>query len=113
AGQTLLERQELLFPFADCINKYLEIGLMQAWSVQGYAKVPTEAKKLLGGANDPYQLAFIRGLMAIAGYTRPEDHINVICDDNLATAWDTYIHYREALKASEIIEKFVGISFAK
>jgi hypothetical protein len=51
--------------------------------------------------------------MAIAGYARQEDHVNVICDDNLATAWDTYIHYREALKASDIIEKFVGISFAK
>jgi uncharacterized protein DUF3800 len=113
AGQKLTERQELLFPFADCINKYLEIGLMQAWSVLGYAKVPLEAKKLLGGANDPYQLAFVRGLMAIAGYARHEDYINVICDDNLATAWDTYIHYREALKASEIVEKFVGISFAK
>jgi hypothetical protein len=113
AGQSLIERQELLYPFADCINKHLEIGLMQAWSVEGYAKVPLEAKKLLGGANDPYQLAFVRGLMAIAKYARPEDYINVICDDNLATAWDTYVHYREALKASDILGKFVGISFAK
>ena len=113
SGQTLEKRQELLFPFADCINKYLEIGFIQGWSVVGYAKIPTEAKMLLGGANDPFQLAMIRGLMAIGQYARPDDHVNVICDDNLATAWDTYIHYREALKASEIDERFVGISFAK
>lgn len=114
AEQTLEERQQALFPFADCINKYLEIGLLQAWSVLGYAKLPLQVKKLLGGSHDPYQLAFVRGLMAIADYVRPGDHVNVICDDNLATAWDTYVHYREALKAdSNKIEKFVGISFAK
>lgn len=113
SGQSLEERQQALFPFADCINKYMEIGLVQGWSVLGYAKIPMEAKKLLGGANDPYQLAFIRGLMAIGQYVNPDDHVNVVCDDNLATAWDTYIHYREGLKAAEINERFVGISFAK
>src|SRR5947209_13098969 len=34
-------------------------------------------------------------------------------DDNIVTAWDTYLHYREALKAIEANERFVGISFAK
>jgi hypothetical protein len=114
AEQTLEERQQALFPFADCINKYLEIGLLQAWSVVGYAKLSLEVKKLLGGSHDPYQLAFVRGLVEIADFVGSDDHVNVICDDNLATAWDTYIHYREALKAdSNRIEKFVGISFAK
>ncbi len=51
--------------------------------------------------------------MAISEYARLDDYVNVITDDNLATAWDTYIHYREALKAAEINERFVGISFAK
>jgi hypothetical protein len=51
ADQTLEQRQQALFPFADCINKHLEIGLMQGWSVLGYAKLPLEVKKLLGGAN--------------------------------------------------------------
>ena len=39
--------------------------------------------------------------------------INVIVDDDPAIAWDTYIHYREALKAVDLDKKFVGISFAK
>jgi hypothetical protein len=112
AGQTLTERQELLFPFADCINKYCEIGLMQAWSVVGYAKLSLEVKKLLGGSHDPYQLAFTRGLMAIADYAG-EDYVNVLVDDDIVTAWDTYLHYREALKAADTTERFVGISFAK
>ncbi len=112
SGQTNDQRQGVLFPFADCIHKHLEIGLMQGWSVVGYTKLPVEVKNILGGANDPYQLAFVRGLMEIARYAY-KDHINVICDDNLPTAWDTYVHYREALKASEINERFVGISFAK
>ena len=113
AGQTLVERQQLLFPFADCINKYCEIGLMQAWSVVGYNKLSLEVKRLLGGSHDPYQLAFTRGLMEIAQYVSPQDYVNVLVDDNIVTAWDTYLHYRESLKASELTERFVGISFAK
>jgi hypothetical protein len=113
AGQTIVERQQLLFPFADCINKYCEIGLMQAWSVVGYNKLSMEVKKLLGGSYDPYQLAFVRGLMEIAKYVSPGDYVNVLVDDDIVTAWDTYLHYREALKASDLTERFVGISFAK
>ena len=113
-GQKLDERQELLFPFADCINSYLEIGLMQAWSVVGYNKLSLEVKRVLGGSHDPFQLAFVRGLMEIAKYVGPGDFVNVITDDNIVTAWDTYLHYREALKADrEKYEKFVGIAFAK
>jgi hypothetical protein len=112
AGQTLAERQELLFPFADCINKYCEIGLMQAWSVAGYAQLSLEVKKNLGGSHDPYQLAFTRGLMAIADYVG-DDYVNVLVDDNVVTAWDTYMHYRRALEATDQKERFVGISFAK
>lgn len=112
AGQTLAERQELLFPFADCINKYCEIGLMQAWSVIGYAKLSIEVKKNLGGSHDPYQLAFTRGLMAIADYVG-DDYVSVLVDDNVVTAWDAYMHYREALKATDKSARFVGISFAK
>lgn len=113
-GQRLGERLELLFPFADCINTYLEIGLMQAWSVVGYNKLPLDVKKLIGGSHDPFQIAFVRGLMEIAKFVGPGDFVNVISDDNIVTAWDTYMHYREALKADrDRYEKFVGISFAK
>lgn len=113
AGQTLEERQELLFPFADCINTYCEIGLLQAWSVIGYNKLPLEVKNNLGGSHDPYQLAFTRGLMAVAEYAGSLNYVNVLVDDNIVSAWDTYMHYREALKATDQTERFVGISFAK
>ena len=71
ADRTVEQGQQALFPFADCINKYFEIGLMQAWSVGGYAKLSLEVKKALGGSHDPYQLAFVRGVMAIAEYVDP------------------------------------------
>jgi uncharacterized protein DUF3800 len=114
ADQTLDERTDALLPFADCINKYLEIGLMQAWDIKGYNNLPTEVKKLLGGSSDPYQLAFVRGLLEIADYVGKDGTISVICDDDEVISWDTYNHYRAIRKAvPEINPSFAGITFAK
>jgi len=53
-------------------------------------------------------------LLAIKEYAGKDDVINVICDDDEVTAWDTYVHYRAIFKAlPEIKGNFVGISFAK
>jgi hypothetical protein len=112
--QKLNERIEALFPFADCINKHLEIGLAQTWDVKGYNNLSMEVKGKLGGSNDPYQLAFVRGLLEIADYVGEDGTVNVICDDNEVTAWDTYIHYRAIIKAlPELSKRFIGIAFAK
>ena len=64
-GQTIEERTEALLPFADCINKHLEMGFIQAWDVKGFNHLSLETKKSLGGSNDPYFLAFVRGLAAV------------------------------------------------
>jgi Protein of unknown function (DUF3800) len=115
AGETIEERQQMLFPFADCINKYLEMGLIQAWSATGYNKLSLEVKKKLGGSHDVLYIAFVRALLEMAKYAGPENFVNVIIDDNIVTAWDTYLHYREGLKADTrgTADKFAGISFAK
>jgi hypothetical protein len=114
AGQDTGERIAALLPFADCINNHLEIGLVQAWDVKGYINLPMEVKRLLGGSLDPYQLAFIRGILEMTRLVGADGLINVVCDDNEVTAWDTYTHYRAIFKAvPESAKNFVGIGFAK
>jgi hypothetical protein len=111
--QTIPEKIALLTPFADCINRHLEIGLIQAWDVKGYKQLPMEAKKNLGGSNDPYFLCFTNGMMELLDHIPEDDRIAIICDDDLNTAWDAYIHYRAAGKAhGEIQKMMVAIAFA-
>jgi hypothetical protein len=113
SGQTFEERIELLYPFADCINKYLEVGFHQAWSVKGYNFLSVQAKRLLGGSDDPYFLAFVRGLQAVVRHFSEDDRINVVVDDDLNTAWDCYRHYRAVGKADwEIQKRAVSLTFA-
>jgi hypothetical protein len=112
-GQTAAERTELLFPFADCINKHFEIGFIQAWSLRGFNSIPNDARKLLGGSSDPYFLAFIRGLQEVADGMGEDDRISIICDDDVNTALDCYTHYRRIGEADWTIQrKTVAISFA-
>lgn len=114
AGQTLTQRQELLFPFADCIAKYFEIGLMQATDVEGFIRLPMEAKQLIGGPTDPHFMTFSRGLLEIVKYIHPDDKLSVVCDDDLQLAWDTYLHYRALSAVSDDVQtKIAGITFAK
>lgn len=112
-GQTVEDRTALLIPFADCINKHLERGFIQTWSVQGYNKLSLEAKRALGGSRDPYFLAFVRGLVEIVETIDDDDRISIIVDDDANTAWDCYMHYREIGKSvPDIQKKAVAISFA-
>jgi hypothetical protein len=112
-GQTIDERTELLFPFADCINKHLEKGFIQAWDVKGFNNLTWDAHKLLGGSHDPYFLAFVLGLADIVKRLDEDDRISIICDDDQYTAWDCYLHYRAAGKTETIIQKkAISISFA-
>ena len=90
--QTLIQRQELLFPFADCIAKYFEVGLMQAMDVEGFIKLTTEARQLTGGPTDAHFMIFSRGLLEVVKYIREEDQVSfiqvsIICDDNLGSSW--------------------------
>lgn len=112
-GDTVEERTEALLPFADCINKHLEMGVTQAWDVRGFNHLSAAVLKVLGGSNDPYFLALVRGLLAVEERTGEDDRISIICDDDPYTAWDSYVHYRSLGKAaSEIQKKVISISFA-
>jgi Protein of unknown function (DUF3800) len=113
AHQTLDERIDLLLPFADCIDKYFEMGFISAWDVNGYNNIQLEAKNLLGGSHDPFYWAFTRGLLEIVGRIGEDDRISIICDDDESTAWDSYLHYRSVGKAEpQIQRKAVSLSFA-
>jgi hypothetical protein len=112
-GQTLDERTDALLPFADCINKYLEMGFIQAWDVKGFNHLSITAKRSLGGSNDPYFLSFVLGLTDIVRRINDEDRISIICDDDPYTAWDCYNHYRSVGEVDwEIQKKAISISFA-
>lgn len=114
ANQTIDERIDALLPFADCINDHLEVGLVQAWDVKGYNNLSLDAKRQLGGSHDPYQLAFIRGVMAIGDYAGDGDMVSITADDDELTAWDTYVHYRAIQKARpELSKKLAALTFAK
>jgi|GEM_PF-1595117 len=112
-GQTIDDRTELLIPFADCINKYLEQGLIQAWNVIAYNRIPLAGLKMLGGSRDPYFWAFIRGLLEVVDHLGEDDRISIVMDDDETTAWDCYCHYRSIGRASvEIQKKAISLSFA-
>jgi len=114
AGQSIEQRTQALLPFVDCINQCLEIGLLQGWDVKGYNGLSIEVKSQLGGSHDPYQLAFIRGILEIGNHLHEEDHLSIICDDDQLTAWNTYCHYRAISKSEpELEKKLAGIMFAK
>lgn len=112
-GQPISEKIELLKPFADCINKHLQLGLIQCWDVKGYALIPWEAKRLLGGSHDPYLMSFVNGLLELLKHIPEDDRISIICDDDVLSAWDAYLHYRESGKSEGKIRKaMIAISFA-
>lgn len=111
--QTLDERTDALIPFADLINKHLEMGVIQAWDVRGFNHLSYKVLQTLGGSNDPYFLAFVRGLAHIADVAGEDARISIICDDDPATAWDLYVHYRSLGKADfNIQRKAISLSFA-
>jgi hypothetical protein len=112
-GQTVKERIEALKPFADCINKYLEYGFIQAWDVKGFQAMSESARKKLGSVDDPYYLAFARGIAELIDYVHDDDKIALVCDDDKTTAWDCYRHYRGMQAADvEIRRKIVSLGFA-
>lgn len=112
-GQTADQRMDALLPFADCINKYLDVGLIQAWDVKGFSALSKDARYKLGSPDDPYYLAFARGLIALRDHVQPDDYIQLFCDDDRETAWDCYRHYRGIGHADPaIFKKVVSLTFA-
>ena len=111
--QTPDQRIDCLIPFADCINEHLDCGLIQAYDVRGFKSLTPKAKIGIGSPDDPHYLAFTRGLLEVVNYVHPDDRLSLICDDDEATAWGCYSHYRAVRKASdEIRVKIVALGFA-
>ena len=64
-GQTADQRIDALIPFADCINRHLEVGLIQAIDVGGFNSMSKTARVRLGSADDPYYVAFARATLEL------------------------------------------------
>lgn len=79
-GQTADERMDALLPFADCINNWMQLGLIQAYDVRGFNALTAKAKRPIGNPSDPYFLAFARGLLELHDYFSPDDRVCLICD---------------------------------
>ena len=110
-GQTAEERSELLFPFADCINKYLERGVIQAWDVLGFNRLPRLVIESLGGSIDPFFMALIRGLAELTEmFNHEQDRLAIIVDDDPYTAWDSYNHFRSLGRTEPLLQK-MALSF--
>lgn len=111
--QPIEERIAALKPFSDCINDHFEVGLAQAIDVRGFAGLTEEAKRGLGSPDDPYYIAFLRGVLEVLKYVQGDDKISLICDDDESTAWDCYRHYRGIRRAHEGVRRnVVSLTFA-
>lgn len=111
--QTIEQRIEALVPFADCINKNLEKGLIQAIDVKGFKELNDQSKQGIGSPDDPYYLAFARGMVELIDYVQGDDRISLICDDDKSTAWLCYCHYRAIRRVHlDVRKKIVSLTFA-
>jgi len=78
--QKAVERINDLKPFADCVNDYLGVGVACAFEVTGYTSFAKEAKSLLGGSDNPFYIQFLRTVMLLAEFARPQENIAMMCD---------------------------------
>src|ERR1700722_5557458 len=88
------ERNAAFLPFIQCIRKHFELGVALTIDVAAFEKVPIQAKRRLGGSDDPHYLAFLQALTTIGMYVvGKDDKISLICDDDQATAVNCYKLY--------------------
>jgi hypothetical protein len=111
--QSIDDRIAALIPFADCINTYLEYGISSAFDVKGFKSLSPQAKRGIGNPTDPQLLAFTRGIAEVCNYVQADDKLSLICDDDEATAWWCYAHYRAIRRVHDgLRDKVVSLSFA-
>jgi hypothetical protein len=110
--QTLPERIEALKPFADCINQHLQLGLIQAWDVEGFKALSEEARRRIGSPDDPYYTAFSRGVLELAAYAPETDKISLICDEDKETSPTSIAHYNAVREVEDAVKrKVVSLTF--
>ena len=109
----LEDRSALLKPFADCINDFLEFGILQAWDVEGFHSIPKNVRYHLGNAENPYLLAFAYGLMRISEHSKEDQKISIICDHDQEIALDCLKHFNGIRQADKRYRsKLISMSFA-
>jgi hypothetical protein len=108
------ERIEALKPFADCIRDHIEMGVAIAIDVEGFSQLSEKAKKKLGHTKDPHYISFLQAIVAVVStHAHEDDRVNLICDDEEATALPCYHFYRRVKKIEpEARKKMVALSFA-
>ncbi|HLV87283.1 MAG TPA: DUF3800 domain-containing protein [Candidatus Sulfotelmatobacter sp.] len=114
-GQSIEERINALYPFADCINRYLEIGLMQCFDTKAWVRLKMDVRKKLGGSPDPYYIAFVLSMLEVKRHIHEDDRVSIIVDDDMVTAWDCYVHYRAVQDDHaypELRKTLVSLAFA-
>jgi len=112
--QSITERNEALKPFADCVAQNLELGVAMAIDVKGFSKWSPDAKKRVGGSDDPFYVAFMRAQLSLQEYaSRDDDRMSLTCDDNQETAWNVYQLYRRIRVIDpNARKKFIALTFA-
>jgi len=102
------ERIEALKPFADCINEHFELGLIEAWDVKGFKSISKNARAKLGNPDDPYYIAFTRGILELLNHFGEEHILTLVCDDDQQTAWDCYRHFRGVTRVHDLARKRIA-----
>jgi hypothetical protein len=108
------ERNNVLQSFAQCIRKHFELGVAITVDVDAYKKWSPQARKRVGGSDDPHYFAFLCAVTASAKYlTKDEDRFSLICDDDQKTAVNCYrLYSRVKTVHAELRRKMVSITFA-
>jgi Protein of unknown function (DUF3800) len=112
-AQTSDERVDAMKPFADCINRNLEYGLVQAIDVRGFNALSKGMRAGLGSPDDPYFIAFQRAILEMIDCIHSDDRISLVCDYDNATAWDCFRHWKGVRNSHDLIRKMtISLAFA-
>ena len=112
-AQSLENRVNDLKPFVDCVNDYLGLGAACVFEVTGYTSFAKESKDLLGGSDNPFYIQFLRTVMLLAEFARPEENIAMMCDEDEETAWNCYRLYKRVKEIHpQAGRRLAAISFA-
>jgi hypothetical protein len=112
-SQSLRERINDLKPFANCVNDYLGLDAACVFEVTGYTSFAQDSKNLLGGSDNPFYIQFLRTVMLLAEFARPEENITMVCDEDEETAWNCYRLYKRVKQIHpKVGRRLAAISFA-
>jgi hypothetical protein len=107
------ERNKVLQSFTQCIRKHFELGVAITVDVDAYSKWSPEARKRVGGSDNPHYFAFLCGLTGAAKHLSSEDRFSLICDDDRQTAMSCYgLYSRVKTIHPELRKKMISITFA-